>query len=228
MLGAAAANPHNIPDAVRLSFVVDDTDGDLTNGTPHFRALAAAADSRHIPRPPDPLVGGVSVSAAASFPWAPAKVVTANSNILQATIHLDKPGKLHISADTSARSATPVSFATGVYNTADVNTVWTNSYRNVSVPVANQWSSFGTMVSMDLPAGDHTIYWKIWITGGSLTLSSGTLLLEAFEAAGGPMAVALVETATTPSVAFAAAAAAEPKIVTSTDRAGRGITVVSP
>jgi hypothetical protein len=57
ILGAAAANPANIPDAVRLSFIVDDTDGDLSNGTPHFLALAAAADSRRIPRPPDPLVG---------------------------------------------------------------------------------------------------------------------------------------------------------------------------
>jgi hypothetical protein len=53
VLGAAAANPANIPDAVRLSFVVDDDDGDLTTCSPHFLMLAAAADSLNIPRPPD-------------------------------------------------------------------------------------------------------------------------------------------------------------------------------
>ena len=40
VLGAAAANPSDVADAVRLSFIVDDNDGNLANGTPHFRALA--------------------------------------------------------------------------------------------------------------------------------------------------------------------------------------------
>ena len=45
------------------------------------------------------------------------------------------------------------------------------------------------MFAIDLPAGDHTIYWKIWIAGGSLSLSAGTLMVEAFEPAGGPSAL---------------------------------------
>jgi hypothetical protein len=53
VLGAAAANPASIPDAVRLSFIADDDDGDLTTCSAHQQMLAAAADSRHIPRPPD-------------------------------------------------------------------------------------------------------------------------------------------------------------------------------
>ncbi|HET6468327.1 MAG TPA: hypothetical protein VFG43_08120 [Geminicoccaceae bacterium] len=57
VLAAAAANPSNIPDAVRLSFIADDDDGNLTNGSPHFAELAAAADSRNIPRPADPIKG---------------------------------------------------------------------------------------------------------------------------------------------------------------------------
>ena len=57
VLGAAAASPSDIPDAVHLMFLVDDDDGNLANGTPHFEALAAAADSRNIPRPADPPVG---------------------------------------------------------------------------------------------------------------------------------------------------------------------------
>jgi hypothetical protein len=246
VLGAAAANPSDIADAVRLSFIVDDNDGNLANGTPHFRALANAADSRKIPRPADPQVGGPSVAAAASFPWTPVKVVSANSNILQASIHLDKPGKVHISANTSARSASPVQFQTGVYNGAAANIVWTDSFRSLSLPTANQWTQVGTMFAIDLPAGDHTIYWKIWIAGGPLSLSAGALMLEAFEPAGGPSALTAAVTdagqssamndatsATTsatvganlaPSAAIAVSR--DPAIAMSRDEAGRGITTV--
>ena len=45
ILGAAALNPKDTPDAVRLSFLVD-----RQNGSPFFKELAAAADSRKIPR----------------------------------------------------------------------------------------------------------------------------------------------------------------------------------
>lgn len=54
ILAAAAGNPNTIKDAVELSFIADDDDGDLSNGTPHFAELAAAADARQIPRPADP------------------------------------------------------------------------------------------------------------------------------------------------------------------------------
>lgn len=54
VLAAAAANPIDIPDAVRLMFIADDDDGNLSNGTPHCRELAAAADSRNLPHPPCP------------------------------------------------------------------------------------------------------------------------------------------------------------------------------
>ncbi|CCE09503.1 exported hypothetical protein [Bradyrhizobium sp. STM 3843] len=192
VLGAAAANPADVADAVRLSFIVDDNDGNLANGTPHFRAIANAADSRKIPRPADPPVGGPSVGASASFPWTPVKTVNANSNILQATIHLDKPGQVHISADTSASSTGPVQFESGVYNGAQPNVVWTDSYRSFSLPAANQWAAMETKFAIDLPAGDHTIYWKVWIAGGSLSLSSGVMTIEAFEAAGGPAALTTV------------------------------------
>jgi hypothetical protein len=49
ILGAAALNPKDTPDAVRLSFLVDQQ-----NGSQFFNELAAAADSRKIPRPHSP------------------------------------------------------------------------------------------------------------------------------------------------------------------------------
>jgi hypothetical protein len=223
VVAATAANPSSIPDAVHLSFIADDNDGNLANGTPHFRALANAADSRKIPRPADPLVAGGAVAASAHFPWTPAKVVSANSNVAQATIHLDRPGKLHMSANTSARSASPLTFRTGLYNAPPVNVMWTNSLREVSVLVANQWSNFSTKIAMDLPAGNHTIYWKMWISSGSITLSGGTLLLEGFEPASGPAAVALAEPATTaPTTEMSTA----PVPVTATDASGQPITEI--
>jgi hypothetical protein len=73
VLAAAAANPTNIPDAVHLSFLADDIDGNLANGTPHFRELAAAADSRHIPRPASTTIAGGACGA----PFTDHKTVSA-------------------------------------------------------------------------------------------------------------------------------------------------------
>jgi hypothetical protein len=225
ILGAAAANPSNTVDAVRLSFIMDDNDGTLSNGSPHFRSLAAAADSRNIPRPPPPQVAGGAVVASAHFPWTPAKVISTNSNIIQASVHLDRPGKLHISANTSARSTSAVSFTTGVYNGSSPNVMWTDSLREVSVPAPNQWANFSTSFTVDLPVGDHTIYWKLWISGASLTLSGGALLVEGFEPAAPVMTIASPPVTAAPGGGTVGAAGPRtPSIVSTTDDAGRAIT----
>jgi hypothetical protein len=192
VLGSAAGNPTNIPDAVRLSFVVDAPDGNPAHGSPHFRALAAAADSRHIPRPADPVAGGSATSASATFPWSSFKTVNTNSVILQVGIHLDRPAALHMIANSSAMSTAAIAFQTGFYNDPNPNVVWTSSYRNLALS-ANQWENFGSTAAINLPAGDHTIYWKIWVVGGKLTLSSGSLLVEGFEGVGSSFNVAGVD-----------------------------------
>jgi hypothetical protein len=220
VFAAAAANPSSIPDAVHLSFLADDTDGNLANGTPHFRALANAADSRKIPRPADPLVAGGAVASSAHFSWTPAKVVSTDSNILQTTIHLDRPGKVHVSANTSARSASPLSFRSGLYNAPAPNAMWSNSLRDISIPAANQWVNFSTKIAVDLPAGSHTIFWKIWISTGTITLSGGTLTVEGFEPASGPMALSLAE----PTTSSMPATGAQEGVTTATDRLGQSIT----
>lgn len=50
-LGSIASNPSDIPDAVHLTFLADDNDGDLSNGTRHCRQIVAAAASRSLPLP---------------------------------------------------------------------------------------------------------------------------------------------------------------------------------
>jgi len=50
-LGAAALNPRDVPDAVRLVFFVDHQ-----NGARFFNEMARAADAHQIPRPSDPSI----------------------------------------------------------------------------------------------------------------------------------------------------------------------------
>lgn len=182
VLAAAVANPSNIPDAVYLSFVADDTDGNLATCSPHFHELAAAADSRNIPRPADCFVSLGSPGSAGHFSWAPVKKVSTNSNILEVNLHLDEPMEVHLSANSSAlrKLAAPARFTTGFYNAPATNTMWSYSLRDISLPGANQWVNFGSMMSISLPAGNHTFYWKIWVSGGELEFSGGTMLVEGF------------------------------------------------
>jgi hypothetical protein len=108
---------------------------------------------------------------------------------LQTKIHLDKPAAVHITANSSAMSTSGLAFQTGFYSDPNPGVVWTSSYRNLNV-TANQWTNFGSTASVNLPAGDQTIYWKIWVSGGALTLSSGSLLVEGFEGTGSSFTIA--------------------------------------
>lgn len=183
VMAAAAGNPSSIPDAVHLSFLADDTDGNLSTCSPHFKELAAAADSRNIPRPANCLGAAEAAvrASSAQFPWTPSIKVSTNSNIATATITLPTQMAVHIVANTSARAlgTTPVTFNTGFYNQSTPNAMWTNSYRSITIPAASQWVNFSSTFAITLPAGTHQIYWKIW-TASQLELSGGSLLVEAF------------------------------------------------
>lgn len=210
VMAAAAANPANIPEAVYLSFVADDTDSNLATCSPHFHELAAAADSRNIPRPANcSATGAGSPGSAGHFPWVPVKKVSVNSNILEINLHLDEPMEVHVSANTSARVASgtaPRKFSSGLYNQPAANVMWTNSLRDVTVQHTGQWVNFSTMIAMNLPAGNHTFYWKIWTSGGDLEFSGGTMFAEAFKpsatavagafAGAGPQQPAMMEATT--------------------------------
>lgn len=208
IVATLVANPSSIPDAVHLAFLLDDDDGDLTTGTPHFRELAAAADSRNLPRPADPPVAsGTPLAFSSQFPWTPAKNVSSNSNILEVQIHLDRPAEIHVSANSSARTqSNQLEFRTGFLDQSQPNAMWTDSLRNVSLQHAGQWANFGSKFATSLPAGDHSIYWKIWVSGGELEFSSGSLLVEAFGTSGAPVAMVKPEVSVAETGAAAEAA----------------------
>jgi hypothetical protein len=227
VLGAAAASPSDIPDAVHLMFLVDDDDGNLANGTPHFEALAAAADSRNIPRPPDPAVAasGSVVTASAHLPFVPRPSFSANSNILEASFTLAEPTEVHITASSSASvpANAPQLIYTGFYNAASPDIMWTWSLREISLQQPGEWNSISSDISIPLPAGNHTIYWKLW-TGSTVELSSGTLMVEAF-GSGVPLAASSVGTTEADKLS-AGTAEAVPTFVNMTDDKGAAITQI--
>lgn len=183
-----AANPANIPDAVRLTFVMDDDDGNLANGTPHYRQLAEAAESRNLPYPQ----AIENVFASTDFPWSPVKSVSTNSNILEVSLSLPEPMRVLITADSSARTTgnAPLMFRTGFYNDANPNVMWTSSLRTATTTNANDWEPFASQAAINLPAGNSKIYWKIWVANGTLQFSSGSIAVEGMGASGTPLVVA--------------------------------------
>jgi len=54
LLFSAMANPTNIPDAVLETFIADDDNGNLDDGTPNYDDIAEAASSRNLPFPEIP------------------------------------------------------------------------------------------------------------------------------------------------------------------------------
>jgi hypothetical protein len=91
----AVANPSSTPDAVFETFVADDDDGNLDNGTPNFDAIAAAADARNLPRPDDPLFVQISfvegpigeVRDTVNAQWVTVTVTSTVGSITAADLH---------------------------------------------------------------------------------------------------------------------------------------------
>lgn len=111
MLAAAAAAPVDIPDAVRWSFIVDDTDGDLATCSPHQVSLQVAADSRSLPRPPD---CGVGTTLTAVTPVGPANH---NAPVFSGTTGPNLPvGLFTHDQCLGAPSVSGVSDATGAFS----------------------------------------------------------------------------------------------------------------
>lgn len=123
-----------------------------------------------------------------NFSWAPPKKVSSNSNILELHFQLEEAANVHISLNSSVRTnGAPVLIRTGVYNQPQPSTMWTYSYRPLQLAQTNKWYNFSSMISVNLPAGSHALYWKIWVSGTELELSAGTILLEAFYSSATPL-----------------------------------------
>ncbi len=80
------ANSNSIPDAVIDSFIADDDDGDLDNGTPNYSDLSAAAICKNLPFPEVTIVGLSHTPLADTRRTAADYAVTANATSTEAAI----------------------------------------------------------------------------------------------------------------------------------------------
>jgi hypothetical protein len=122
--------------------------------------------------------GGPSLLAYEQFMFTANKKFSGNANVASVTFKL--PREMYVtfvaeSSATIAQGGAPKRFITGLYTGDSPNAMWTASYREGSFQAANQHVPVHTSFAMKLPAGTHTMYWKIWLNGYTIELDSGTL-----------------------------------------------------
>ncbi|MFH7029558.1 MAG: C1 family peptidase [Heteroscytonema crispum UTEX LB 1556] len=123
-----------------------------------------------------------SLLAYEQFNFIDNKQFSSNANVAAVTFNL--PSEMYVSfvAESSAMvvqgtvpHAFTTAFTTGLYNGESPNFMWTASYRKGSFQSTNQHVPVYTSFAIKLPAGSHTIYWKIWLRGYTIQFASGTL-----------------------------------------------------
>lgn len=125
---------------------------------------------------------GPSLMAHEQFYFVDNKQFSGNANVASVTINLPQEMYVSVVADSSASitsGSAPQYFRTGLYTAETPNAMWTASYRKVSFHAVNQHVPVHTAFAMKLPAGTHTMYWKIWLSGYTIELDSGTLTVLA-------------------------------------------------
>lgn len=130
------------------------------------------------PEPEPPAEGEPSLIAYNYFMATDKKQFNANANILSLSFTLPKEMYVTIVGDSSAVIGSGTggkSFTTGIYNQETPNTVWAPSLRKGYLQQAADSQPVHTSISLELPAGTHTIYWKIWVKGYTIRLDYGTL-----------------------------------------------------
>ena len=121
---------------------------------------------------------GPSLLAHEEFYFVDNKQFSSNDNVASVTFNLPKEMYVSVVADASAKiveGSAPQYFRTGLHTGDAPNTMWTASYRKGSFQAGNQHIPVHTSFAMKLPAGTHTMYWKIWLSGYTIEFDSGTL-----------------------------------------------------
>ncbi|MBI4928909.1 MAG: hypothetical protein HY835_14170 [Anaerolineae bacterium] len=125
---------------------------------------------------------GPTLMAYQEFFFVDTKQFNANANVTSVSFNLPKEMLVSFVADASAtivKGSAPQMFTTGLYTAETPNTMFTGSLRRGSFTAANQYVPVHSSFAMKLPAGTHTVYWKIWLNGYTLQLDSGTLTILA-------------------------------------------------
>ena len=158
------------------------------------------------------------------FYWSSGLTFSQNSNVLSVSFDLPTPMIVDFEVNGSGRrtaGAGTTTFTTGVYSQAAPNVMWTGSYRQGSFTASNVSLPVTSTFSMKLPAGSHTIYWKLWLSGATLRLDSGNLIVRAFPCSMGGK-LTLTESVGVPADEDAAA---KIPFTLETDAAGDNVTI---
>jgi hypothetical protein len=118
------------------------------------------------------------------FFWPDKKTFNANSNALDVGFTLPKSMIVDITAHGSARRSVGSgvsTFTTGLLtDNATPNVMWTGSFRQGTYRDNDNHETVSTTFSLRLPAGAHTAYWKLWLTGFSMEFASANITVRAF------------------------------------------------
>ncbi|MBM4076796.1 MAG: hypothetical protein FJ267_14300, partial [Planctomycetes bacterium] len=141
--------------------------------------------------PTNPVINPNSTPTIASSQFGSGKVSIRTSGTISATkIVLKQPSVVHITANTSVASQNGgTRFTTGFSNQEPSDKIWLESARYIQVRSPGEWVNFGSTVSVNLPAGEHTIRWKIWresSQSAELKFDSGSMLIQAYPVSAPP------------------------------------------
>ena len=180
------------------------------------------------PGPGDPCGAEAPRFAHEEFHWSDGKSVDAHANLLSVTFSLPTEMVVDVSVNGSARrtgGSGTTTFRTGVFDQAAPNVMWTGSYRRGSVTAADVAVPVVSDFAIRLPAGEHTIWWKFWVTGATFRFDSGTLVARAFPCTMGGRLAAAADGGGRGTATTEAGGGAAMRERTSTGKGGVGVTV---
>lgn len=132
------------------------------------------------------------------------KTFSSNSNVLDVSFTLPKAMVVDITAHGSARRSVGsgvTTFTTGILtNNPGPDVMWTGSYRQGTYRENDNHENVSSSFSMRLPAGNHTAYWKLWLSGFSMEFASANLTVRAFPCSMGGKIAATEERLSTTAV----------------------------
>ena len=143
--------------------------------------------------------GGPAQEAYEEFFWPERRTFDANSNVVSVPFSLPQPMYVDVTVNGSARRVAgsgTTTFRTGVYTGEPPNVMWTGSFRTASFTANGESVPVTSEYSIRLPAGDHTLYWKLWPSGATMEFDSGNITMRAFPcSAGGKLATMMIAAA---------------------------------
>lgn len=126
---------------------------------------------------------GVARHAYQDFSWSENREISQNGNLLSVSFTLPEPMVVDIATNTSVRRVSGTGstlMRTGVFSDPAPNIMWTGSYRRETLTASDESTIVSSDFAVVMPAGNHTVYWKIWVSGATLRFDSGTLAVSAF------------------------------------------------